>query len=456
MTSKESAVNATLSRRWRPSAHLGTRAAAFGGLLCLGTLPVLTAAAPASAATTTSFTLSMQNANVKFSDPLTYDIVTSFEAKYPSIKVVLQGQPVDQHEADMEVAAETHTLPDMFWIQPAYAIPMMKAGDLLNLAPIFKSLGIVDAFPSTSLQVYTVNGFQYGMPYQPLVTGFFYNKVLLKKYNVPLPTSLSQLIAAAKLFNSHGLVTIAQGADTSDYAIWGWLIALDRFGYQQNYAKLLTGKASWSKTFKNYYSDLIQLTKAGAFPSNVSTQTYAQALQSFLSSKAVMVDAGAWAVAQIQKTSIAHSVGFWWGPTFPNGVGNQHVTMDVPSAPLAVSSAVKSKPAVLSAIKKFIAFYYSKTGQQLFVKNGQPPVTKYLPPVNPATQPVFADVIRQMHDSGWTSALFQPDQIMEPSVETSFYQSVNGIMEGVYTTPGQAAAVMETAIKQDPKFLGMG
>lgn len=424
--------------------------AGAGVLLSAALLPTMAGATAAGAATTVSFTLSMQNANVKFSDPLTYDIVTSFEKLNPNIKVVVQGQPVDQHESDMEVAAESHTLPDVFWVEPQLALPMAQNGDLLNLAPVFKSLGITSHFNATSLQVYTEKGFQYGMPYQPLVTGFFYNMALLRKYNVALPTTLAQLTAAAKVFNSHGLVTIAQGANNTDFAIWGFLIALDRFGYQSHYQQLLAGKMSWANpAFLNYYGDIQQLQKAGAFPSNVSTQTYAQALQSFLSGKSVMVDAGAWAVAQIQASSIGKDVGFWWGPTFPNGVGDQKIDMNVPDAPLSVSAAVKSDPAKLAAVEKFISYYYSNAAAQLFVKNGQPPVTKYVPAVNAKTEPVFSRMVGQLHDPGWTSALFQPDQVMAPAVQSAFYQSVNGVMEGVYS-PSQAAQVVATAIKANP------
>jgi raffinose/stachyose/melibiose transport system substrate-binding protein len=54
----------------------------------------------------------------------------------------------------------------------------------------------------------------------------------------------------------------------------------------------------------------------------------------FLDGKAAMVDAGAWETARMQSSPIANSVGFWWGPTFANGVGNQRVSMMVPTARL--------------------------------------------------------------------------------------------------------------------------
>src|SRR3954469_771919 len=59
-----------------------------------------------------TFTLSMHIANLKKDDLTTYSIVQAFQKKYPDIKLKVVGQPVDQHEQQMTIAAQTHTLPD--------------------------------------------------------------------------------------------------------------------------------------------------------------------------------------------------------------------------------------------------------------------------------------------------------------------------------------------------------
>jgi raffinose/stachyose/melibiose transport system substrate-binding protein len=395
-----------------------------------------------------SFTLSMQNANIKLSDPLTYEIVQKFEKLHPNVKVVVSGEPVDQHEAKIEAAAQSHTLPDVFWVIPVLALPLAKNGSLLNLAPMFKALNITKNFPTTALRVYTEHGVLYGMPYQPLVTGFFYNKALLKQYNVALPTTIDDLVAAAKTFSSHNLITLAQGAKTTDFAVWAFLIMLDRYGYESIYQNILDHKVSYNNpAFLRFYTHLQDLQKAGAFPSNVATQTYDQAVQEFLSGQAVMLDAGVWATSQIQSSPIGKNVGFWWGPTFGDGVGKQQIQMNVPDAPFVVSAAVKRNAAKYAAIQQFVKFYYSNVGQQIFVKHGQPPVTNYVPKVNATTQPLFADIIKQLHKPGWSSALFQPDQPLPASVGSAIYQSMNGIFEGIYS-PEQALKVVDTAVKQ--------
>ncbi len=427
----------------RRKAPAATISALLCAAVCVSQAPAATAA-PASV----TFTLSMQNPSIKISDAVTYDIVTAFEKLHPNIHIAVSGQPVDQHVATIEAAAETHTLPDVFWESPIQLPQLAQQGDLLNLAPIFKSLGITSEFAPSMLATYTLpNGFQYGMPYQPLVTGFFYNRALLKQYNVALPTTFDQLVAAAKVFSSHGLNTISQGALNSDFSVWAFLTCLQRFGYTAVYKQILAGKMSYDNpAFTNFYDDLQQLAKAGAFPSNMSTLTYAQSLSNFIAGKAVMVDAGVWATAQLQQSAIGNDVGFWVGPEFENGVGDQKVLMNVPSAPLAVSAAVKNNAPVLNAIEQYIKFYYSNTGQQLFVVNGQPPVTLYKPAVNPKTQPLFANILQQLRLPGWKAVLFQPDQPIPASVATAIFDSMDGIFENIYT-PAQALQVVETAVK---------
>ena len=61
----------------------------------------------------------LTTADVKTGDPTTYALVQAFEQKYPNIKVNLSGQPVAQHDQTIDVGAQSHTLPDIFWVQSA-------------------------------------------------------------------------------------------------------------------------------------------------------------------------------------------------------------------------------------------------------------------------------------------------------------------------------------------------
>lgn len=399
------------------------------------------------AATSVSFRLSTQDADTKTQDPEIWGVVQAFEAQHPNIHINVEGQPVAQHEQKMQIGAQTNTLPDVFFVLNSLAQEMQKQNKLLDLGPVLNANGLRSRFTPTLLSPYKQNGVQYGLPQGTLVTGFFYNKAIFAKYQVKLPKTFNDLLAAAKVFSSHGVTTIAQGANQSDFSVWGFLTWLDRYGFEQKQAGLLKGKISYSNPdFVRMYTHLQELQKAGAFPSNITTQTYTQAVQSFIDGKAAMVDTGIWDSGKFDQSSIAKSVGFWPGPTFSDGVGKQQLVMDVASAPWVVSAAVKKDPAKYAAVSSFLDFYYSDAAGAIFAKNGDVPPDKYKPKVSASTEPAFAAAIAALHVPGWSSPTNQPDLVVSPAAQQAMDSSFTGVMEGALS-PSDATNTVQKALK---------
>jgi raffinose/stachyose/melibiose transport system substrate-binding protein len=428
-------------------AHRATRsAAALAALLAAGGLvAACSSSSPGgtSGSGKTTITLSMQQTDVKTGDPTTWDLVQAFEKKYPNITVTVTGQPVATHNQEIEVAAQSHTLPTIFWVESAQVgAELAKDGALLNLAPIMKAEGIND-IPAASLNAFKEGNVQFGLPYQALLTGLYYNKKILSDNGLTLPKTFSQLIHVATVLHAKGITTIADGANQSAYAVWSFLTDLDRFGYDSQIASILAGKSSYDNPdFLRFYTDLAKLQKAGAFSSDVSNQTYNQAVSNFTSGKAAMLDSGVWAAGQIQATPVAADTGFWAGPQFTDGVGNQNIAMDVVGAPISVSSSVQPGSAEYSAVEKFIGFYYSSAGQQIFAENGQPPVTTYQPKLS-ASQTVFAAVLAAVR--GLPSPKNQPDQYLSASEQNAMYDSIFGVIEG-QLSPQAAVNTVSSAL----------
>jgi raffinose/stachyose/melibiose transport system substrate-binding protein len=405
---------------------------------------VSTGVASASAQKIT-LTFSLQEPNVKQQDPTSWDIAQAFMKKYPNIKIDIQGQVVATHDQDMEIAAQTHTLPDIFFILNAQAAQMAKAGDLLNVGPIVNSLNLAKSFLPNMLPTYKTGSDQYGLPQVSLVTGFYYNEAVLNRYHLQVPHTFPELLQVVKVLHSHNVATIEQGASQSYYSIWGFLTMLDRFGFQQNYKAILAGKGSYeNKHFLALYTDIQTLAQDGAFNDNMTTLTYVQAVQAFMSGQAAFLDSGAWQASQIQASSIGNHVGFWAGPTFPNGVGDQKLFMDVPSAPLAFNGEDQKNPARYQALKDFIGFYYGPQGQKIFVKTKEIPVTKYVPPVGTTTGPVYKSILNEIHMPGWTSPSDQPDLVVSAQTASAMDNSLYGVMEGVYSPSAALKSVQET------------
>ena len=222
----------------------------------------------------TTITLSMQNQNVELSDPSTWELVKQFSEANPDIKVEVSGEPQAQHLQKLTVAAQSGTLPDIFWVYGMTARAMNQEGYLLDLAPLLSEQGLTDKFSSTSLEAFAEGHAQFGLPYQALITGYFYNKAILDEHGLQPPTTFDDLLVAAKTLNAAGVTTIAQGANQSAFSVWTYLTDLVRFGYYDKIEAILAGQESFNNPdFLRLYQNIAKLAEAGAFPAKDGSVT---------------------------------------------------------------------------------------------------------------------------------------------------------------------------------------
>ncbi|ALJ19678.1 ABC transporter substrate-binding protein [Microbacterium sp. No. 7] len=393
----------------------------------------------------TEITLSMQNPDVKTADPATWAIVQAFEDANPDITVTVSGEAVAEHLQKLSIAAQSDTLPDVFWVYKSNAEEMQKAGLLLDLAPVLDELDLTDSFPESTVKNFSTGDVIYGVPYQGLLTGLWVNEKILADNGVEMPTTFDDLLGVAGTLSQKGITTISNGANQSSFSVWAFLTMLDRFGYGDKIDGLLDGSVSYANDdFLRLYRHIDELREAGAFASNVSTQTYQQAVDQFTSGKAAMLDAGVWASSAIQESEVASDIAFWQGPRFGDGVGEQNIIMNVASAPFAVDHRVANDEGKLAAVKKFLAFYYSDEAQQILVDNGQPPVTTFEATVDPETQSALKAALDAATADGVTSPQSQPDLLVPTPVANAMYDSIYGVIQG-QLTPEAALELVQKA-----------
>jgi raffinose/stachyose/melibiose transport system substrate-binding protein len=390
-----------------------------------------------------TLSIAMHVANVKDQEPYMYGIIQKFQEKYPDIKIDLQGSDTDSHVKKMKMMAQAGDLPDIFWMLPAPAKEMSKAGLLLDLTDFIKNNNeIATNIDSKLLQGYQEGGKQFGLPYQALVTGLWYNKALFEQYGVKIPETYEELLAAAKVFKSHNVVTVAKGAKDA-FSTWAFLGMLTRYGYFDKIDNITAGKDKFNNPdFLKFYKKIDELRTAGAFPENVSTLSYFQAVEMFTAGKAAMLDAGVWETKKLESSPIAKNVGFSWGPTFSDGVGNQKIAMVVGAAPLVASAAVKKDAAKYDAITKFFQYFYGQEGAAIMAENEAPPVIKFTGKVDKEKYPVYAAVIDQMNLPGWERPIAQPDLVVSEAVASALNDSIYGVINGIFK-PSEALDLID-------------
>lgn len=388
-------------------------------------------------------------ANPQDQEPAFAAVVDAFEAQNPDIDVNLIGKEQSEHIKGIKMQSQSGNLPDMFWMLQASASELNEAGALLDLSDFLDTNSdISGSLRPNMVEAFNDDGVQYGLPYQPLVTGLFYNRALFEENGLEVPQTFDDLLAASEVFNAKGITTIAQGAK-DPYSVWAFLTMLSRFGYFDKIEAILAGEESYDNDdFVRFYEKIDLLRQAGAFPQNVTTQSYFQAVESFTGGQAALLDSGTWDVQKIEASPIGQDVGFWWGPTFFDGVGDQNISSVVPSAPIVVNAQVAGDEAKLDAIEKFLAFYYGPDGIQIMVDNQVPAMTDVDVSVDAAQHPVFASVMEQVSSPDYSSQPAQPDLVVSEAVANAMYDSIYGVINGTYDPP-QAAAVVQKAIDNE-------
>jgi multiple sugar transport system substrate-binding protein len=138
---------------------------------------------------------------------LVQENLDNFEHLHPNIHVQWSPYLGNDYTAKMQSNFITHTMPDVFYLQPRMAPEYISDGKLLNLSPYMTKDHIQandyyfnNTFSCKSGQVY-------GIPKDFDTLGIFYNKTLFQKAGVPLPTAKwtwADMRAAAKKLTKVG------------------------------------------------------------------------------------------------------------------------------------------------------------------------------------------------------------------------------------------------------------
>lgn len=372
-------------------------------------------------------------ADVKTNAPQVYNIVQAFNEANPDIEVMLESQASDEHTMQMKLASQTDSLPDIFYMISGDAKEMAETGALADISEdILGDAEFVDNFLPGMLDSMKINDGLYGIPSELFVNGIWYNKALFDQCGLEIPVTFEDLLHCAEVFNENGIIPMARG--TKDvFSCWATWTMHCRYGFYDHIDGIMAGTDKWNnEDYLKFYEMIKTMTDAGMFPENMTTMGYDEAQQMFAAGQAAMFDSGVWDTAQFENSEYADSIGFWWDPTFSDGVGKQEISMKAPSHPYCVSAKTKEEsPEKYEACIRFLKFYYGEEGTQIIVDSNAVPVTKYDGEVDSEAYPVYAKMLAAINDD-WESPLVCPN-VYIGTFETTYFESIAGVMNGVYT-----------------------
>ena len=391
-----------------------------------------------------TFTFAEHVANIEEQAPQVYAVVQEFMKQNPDIVIDMTGSAQDEHTQKIKLASQSDTLPDLFYSLKGDADAMAEAGLLADIsADITDDQEFVDGFLPGMLDVMEMDGAIYGLPAEIFCNGIWYNKALFEECGLEIPVTYDDLIHCAEVFNEKGIVPMARG--TKDvWSSWSLMTMHARYGFYDHIDGIFQGTDNWlNDDYLLFYEKLQDMSEKGMFPDNAASLGYWEATEMFLGGKAAMFDSGAWDTKKFDESEWKEDIGFWWGPTFSDGIGNQELAMKAPSHPYCVSAKTKEEePEKYQAIIKFLKFYYGPEGTAIIARDNQSvPVTRYEGEIDAESYPVFAKVMERMNDD-WESPETCPNMTLPGQFETTYFESMAGVINGIYT-PEEALRYMD-------------
>ena len=391
-----------------------------------------------------TFTFAEHVANIEEQAPQVYAVVQEFMKQNPDIVIDMTGSAQDEHTQKIKLASQSNTLPDLFYSLKGDADAMAEAGLLADIsADITDDQEFVDGFLPGMLDVMEMDGAIYGLPAEIFCNGIWYNKAVFEECGLEIPVTYDDLIHCAEVFNEKGIVPMARG--TKDvWSSWSLMTMHARYGFFDHIDGIFKGTDNWQNDdYLLFYEKLQDMSEKGMFPDNAASLGYWEATEMFLGGKAAMFDSGAWDTKKFDESELKEDIGFWWGPTFSDGIGNQELSMKAPSHPYCVSAKTKEEePEKYQAIIKFLKFYYGPEGTAIIARDNQSvPVTRYEGEIDAESYPVFAKVMERMNDD-WESPETCPNMTLPGQFETTYFESMAGVINGIYT-PEEALRYMD-------------
>lgn len=222
--------------------------------------------------TTVNFWYSLTGTSQSALKKLTKD----FEKKNPNITIKLQSQGGNYSDLQAKLVSGLQSpkdLPTITQAYPGWLYNAAKNNMLVNLTPYvnnksvgwgsYKNSGIKKALWDGA----NIGGTQYGVPFNKSVEVLFYNKTLLDKYGVKVPSNMSQLASAsAEIYRKSHHKVRGMGFD----ALNNYYMMQMKETYGKDFNKNLNFATKDSVKAINYYANGV---KAGYFM-QAGTQKY--------------------------------------------------------------------------------------------------------------------------------------------------------------------------------------
>ncbi len=250
------------------------------------------------------------NVGTEGADKETYELAVKQFMESSDGSYTIENLPTqnDKYKEKLVIAMSSGECPDMYttwsggpmneYIDSGYAQPLDE---------LYEKYGIKDRFMEGALEQASYNGKLYAVPVKNIsIAGIYYNKALFEKYNIAVPTTVSELETACDTFIANGIIpfALANGPKWTGSMYFQCLAA--RKGGLEPFQKAAAGEGTFEDDCFVYAGEKIQeWVEKGYFPDgfNSMSEDDGQAKQLFYQEAAAMYLTGSWNTAAFKTDS---------------------------------------------------------------------------------------------------------------------------------------------------------
>ncbi|TDG00759.1 ABC transporter substrate-binding protein [Paenibacillus piri] len=365
-----------------------------------------------------------------FADP----VIEDFKKENPNIDVQLTKYGVDPFKEALKVAANSKTLPDL-WFTWGGSLGSFypENGLTMDLTQVAKDHGWSEKYNKAAIDMSTFGGKISGVPLHLNVLGMWYPKSVYSKFSLKAPATFADFEAQLKTIKDGGVTPLSFGGKGGWHTMRLTEQLLEHFAGPELHDKLKGLQASWNdpavvKTFEK----LKEYTDKGYFSKGYISLDPNEADALIYQEKAGFVMEGTWFDRNIMKAG--------FDPTkfdvfnFPNEQKPSRVSSFTEM--LQINGKIdKAKQDAALKLAEFM------TGAAEVSKH----VEKYATPA--ALNVTYSDKtphIKQMMDNSKDGTFLITDQALPQIIAQKLFECQDKVALGEWT-PQQAAEAMEKA-----------
>ncbi len=367
-----------------------------------------------------------------------------FKSANPDIAIEEVASEQSAYKTKLQTAMASGNAPDVFYSLPGgFLKAFVDSGQVAKLDDELAKDGWGDGFIPSALSAVAFDGGTYAVPIDLDAAAVWYNKKMFAANNWSVPATWDEFLALCETIKAANIVPLALGNKDSWPATFWFQYGMLRAKGAGVMDAFVAGDAGATFLPEGVQAAglISELASKQYFPQGANGMSAAEGNILFINGQAAMVLNGTWQIGMSADAGDDFELGYFPFPTLSGGQGDPSDAIAGVAATFAMSEKAADKEAGLT----FLRYITSEPVMRKYVEMRKTMVTLKGATTADVAGPVLAGVVADVIEKATNLDGFY-DTAMAPKAADTYYQQIQGLIEGT-VTPEQAAQAIEDAVK---------